>query len=178
MKKLLSVLLLTSCVAAQGEVPRLRRVDDHVYRGHQPNKAGFEELKKMGVRTVLDLRGGPIHEPRERKEVEALGMHYISMRLSGIWEPKDQQIAQILAVLEDSARWPIFIHCRRGDDRVGEVIACYRIAHDGWTNKRALDEARTDGISRFEPLMRRYIRHFDAAKVESLMSAAKATAAR
>jgi tyrosine-protein phosphatase SIW14 len=148
------------CLLAHAEIRQLRRVDDHVYRGKQPGKADWAELSQMGIKTVLDLRGGPFHKPRERKLVEAAGMHYISIRFSGIWEPKQQQIEQVLSVLEDPARAPVFIHCWRGDDRVGLVIACYRIDHDHWTNKQALAEAREDGISRFEILLRRYIRDF------------------
>lgn len=81
----------------------------------------------MGIRTVLDLRGGPIHKPRERRRAEAADMGYISIRLSGIFPPKDRQVTQVLAVMEDPERWPIFLHCWRGDDRVGLVIACYRM---------------------------------------------------
>ena len=124
----------------------------------------------MGIKTVLDLRGGFIHKPHERKLVEAAGMHYISLRLSGFWEPKDRQIAQILTILEDPSRKPIFLHCRRGDDRVGMVVACYRMVRDHWTNQQALAEAKHDGISRFEVLMRRYIRHFNPERVARLMN--------
>lgn len=122
----------------------------------------------MRIRTVLDLRGGPVHKPRESREVEAAGMNYISLRLSGIFEPHDQQIADIMAVLQNSNRWPIFVHCRRGDDRLGMVIACYRMVQDHWTNQQALDEASSLGLSHLEVLMRRYISHFDAARVEAL----------
>jgi tyrosine-protein phosphatase SIW14 len=161
------VLFLAFCGSAPAELRQFYRVDDHIYRGRQPKRADFPALAHMGFKTVLDLRGGPIHEPRERKEVEAAGMQYISMRLSGFWEPHNRQIAQILAVMEDSARWPIFMHCRRGDDRLGEVIASYRIAHDHWTNQQAFAEAKGDGMSRFEVLMRRYIRHFNPAVIQA-----------
>jgi tyrosine-protein phosphatase SIW14 len=165
MRTVLGALILTACAFGQGQVRHFIRIDDHISRGRQPNKAGFEELKHEGFKTVLDLRGGPIHEPHERKVVEGLGMQYISIRLSGIWEPKDDQIARILSVMEDPARWPIFMHCRRGDDRLGLAIACYRISHDHWTNQQAFEEAIHNGMSRFEPLMRRYIRHFDPSKI-------------
>ncbi len=122
-------------------------------------------LAGMGIKTVLDLRGGPIHKPHERKLVEAAGMQYISIRLSGIFPPKDQQVAQVLTVLEDSAGWPVFVHCWRGDDRVGLVIACYRIAHDHWTNAEALNEARLHGLNPLEVLLQRYIRNFNASRV-------------
>ncbi len=99
------------CLCAGAKVPHLSRVNDHIYRGKQPNREGFAELAGMGIKTVLDLRGGRFHKPRERKQVEAAGMQYISIRLSGIFEPHDRQVAQVLEVLEDSKRWPVFVHC-------------------------------------------------------------------
>jgi tyrosine-protein phosphatase SIW14 len=164
MKKVFYAVALVVCVSSRAEVSHLQRVDDHIYRARQPKDVDFPELARMGIKTVLDLRGGPIHKPRERKLVEAAGMQYISIRLSGIWAPGNEQIARILAVMEDPARWPVLVHCRRGDDRLGMAIACYRIAHDHWTNQQAFDEASRNGLSRFEPFMRRYIRKFDPAK--------------
>jgi protein tyrosine/serine phosphatase len=158
--------LIVFSECAQPEVPRLTRIDDHVYWGRQPKDDDFAGLAQAGIRTVLDLRGGRFHKPRERTLVEATGMHYISVRLSGFFEPHNQQIAQILAVLVDPARWPVFVHCRRGDDRLGMVIACYRVAHDGWTSQAALREAEHLGLSRFEVLMRRYIRRFDPSRAQ------------
>jgi protein tyrosine/serine phosphatase len=160
--------------ATEAKIHNLARVNDHIYRGRQPSKEDYPDLAKMGIKTVLDLRGGRVHEPREEREVEAAGMHHISIRLSGIFEPHDWQIAKIIAVLQDADRWPIYIHCRRGDDRLGMVIACYRMVNDHWTNQQALGEAGRLGLSHFEVLMRRYIRHFDAAKVQSLVQRASA----
>lgn len=158
-------LLLVLCIGLHGQLSRFARIDDHIYRGMQPNPEGFAKLARMGVKTVLDLRGGRFHEPRERKQVESAGMQYISVRLSGIWAPKDAQIAKILRIVEDPKRWPIFIHCWRGEDRVGLVIACYRIAHDHWSNEQALDEARHLGLHRFEIFLEKYIRNFDPARL-------------
>jgi hypothetical protein len=43
------------------------------------------------------------------------------------------------------------------------VIACYRITHDGWNNRRALREAASYGMSWFEFGMQRYVLGFRAA---------------
>jgi tyrosine-protein phosphatase SIW14 len=172
MRSILCGLLIVATLPAQAEMSHFHRIDDHISRGRQPRKADFPELARMGFKTVLDLRGGSIHKPREKKIVEAAGMQYISIRLSGIWEPKDEQVARILAVMDDPARWPIFVHCRRGDDRLGEVIACYRMAHDHWTNQQAYQEACKDGLSHFEIFMRRYIRHFDPSRLPTINVAA------
>jgi protein tyrosine/serine phosphatase len=54
------------------------------------------------------------------------------------------------------------VHCLRGADRTGTVIACYRIAHDQWPNQKALDEALTFGMSWTERGMRNYVLHYEA----------------
>ena len=77
-------LFLAVSVSTHAEV-EIHGIDDHVYWGKQPKESDFSRLAEMGVKTVLDLRGGAIHKPGERKRVEAEGMHYISIRLSGIW---------------------------------------------------------------------------------------------
>jgi protein tyrosine phosphatase (PTP) superfamily phosphohydrolase (DUF442 family) len=158
-------LLLAICVSARSEALPVVRIDAHVYRAKQPGQGDFTGLKHMGIKTVLDLRGGMIHAPKERKWVQAAGMQYVGIGLSGLLPPKQQQMAKILALLQDPSRGPVLVHCRRGDDRTGVVIACYRIAHDRWTNAKALQEARRNGISSMEPLMQRYIRRFDPSKL-------------
>lgn len=158
-------LILTALLLAASDGAMIHRVDDHVYRGSQPRKEDYPLLAKMGIRTVLDLRGGPIHKPREQKEVEAAGLRYISVRLSGFFAPTYEQMNRILGMLQGSGT-PVFVHCRLGDDRTGLVIACYRIVHDHWTNEQALAEARQNGLRRFQVLMRRYVRHFDPSRIQ------------
>lgn len=164
--RVLPLLLLAAPLLA-GE-PGLRdfiQVDAYVYRGRQPSAEGFTSLAKMGIKTVIDLRGGPIHMPRERKFVRAAGLKYVEERFSGIFPPRDEQIARLLAVMQDPSATPVFIHCRRGADRVGTLIACYRMVHDHWTNQQAFEEARSERFSPLEVLMRRYIMRFDPARV-------------
>jgi tyrosine-protein phosphatase SIW14 len=157
-------LLAAPMFAEEPGLPNFHQVDAHVFRGRQPTREGFASLAKMGVKTVIDLRGGGIHGPREEKIVRQAGMQYVEERLSGIMAPRDEQIARLLAVMQDPSAAPVFVHCRRGADRVGVVIACYRIAHDHWSNERALAEARSVGMSRFEVLMQRYISRFDPVR--------------
>ena len=89
-------------------------------------------------------------------------MHYANVPLSDIWAPSNQQISKVLNLVDDSAS-PVFVHCRRGADRTGTVIACYRITHDGWSNRRALREAASYGMSWLEIGMQRYVLGFHAA---------------
>lgn len=148
--------LRAASLAEISGVGNFHQVDEHVYRGAQPNGEGFSGLAKLGIKTVIDLRG----ERSEEHAVERTGMRYIRLAWSGFKAPEESQIASVLALLDDSSGWPVFVHCRRGADRTGTAIACYRIAHDHWTNERALEEARSLGMSSLEIAMQHFILHF------------------
>jgi len=142
-------------------LPNFKVVDDHILRGGQPADAAFHKLAERGVKTVVDLRWIGEHDiPHERQIVETEGMRFISVPMRGLSAPTQDQISKVLSVLEDSNSWPVFIHCRRGSDRTGTVLACYRISHDHWQNQKALEEAKSNGLSSFERAMRSFIQHF------------------
>jgi tyrosine-protein phosphatase SIW14 len=148
-------------------VPNFHQVDDHVFRGGQPSAHGFKSLALIGVKTVIDLRSGTEQRHAEESAVQTDGMHYIHVPLNGFTAPTDQQIATVLSLLDDSSGWPVFIHCRRGADRTGTVIACYRVAHDHWANEKALTEARLYRMSPLEQEMREYILHFKLPQAQA-----------
>ncbi len=141
-------------------VPNFHRVDDHLYRGAQPNAAGFQSLAHLGVRTVVDLRDAGKRAEWEKNLVRAAGMRYVNIPLSGIEAPSPAKVQAILALFEDSSVSPLFIHCRQGADRTGTLVACYRIEHDGWQNRKALQEAHSMGMHWFEFAMKNYILSF------------------
>jgi len=55
------------------------KVSEALFRGGQPSEQGVAELRKLGVTTVVDLRGnrGPVHW--ERNLVVSLGMRFINI---------------------------------------------------------------------------------------------------
>jgi protein tyrosine phosphatase (PTP) superfamily phosphohydrolase (DUF442 family) len=145
-------------------LPNLQKVDDHVYRGAQPTVSGFKNLAELGIKTVVDLRDiGEHSQADERSVVTDLGMRYVSIPMQGMSTPKDKQVAAVLALLNDVTSGPLFVHCKRGADRTGTVIAVYRISHDGWDNKKALSEARSYGMSVFERAMQHYVTDYKPA---------------
>jgi protein tyrosine/serine phosphatase len=162
-------------------VPNFQKVDDHVYRGAQPADLGFKSLAKLGIKTIVDLR-----EPGDRSRVEeqvvrAAGMEYVSVPMYGMETPSNEKVVKVLALLEDNSTGPVFVHCKRGADRTGAVIACYRMEHDRWKNDQALSEAKSLGMSFFERAIQRYVREFkprtlDASSPRS-MDASTATPA-
>lgn len=142
-------------------VHNFHQVNEHVYRGGQPTEKGFTSLAKLGIKTDIDLRG----EGFEATAAERAGLHYVRMPWNGFKAPSDTEVAAILAILNDRSEWPVFVHCKRGADRTGTAIACYRISHDHWPNQQALAEAKDFGMSRIEVAMRRYVLSFSAPRV-------------
>jgi uncharacterized protein (TIGR01244 family) len=116
-------------------------------------------LAKLGIKTVIDLRREDEHSSAsEAQAVTAAGMKYLNVPMKGVVAPSDEQIAKILAVLDSQE--PVFVHCKRGADRTGAVIACYRIKHDGWARQQALQEAKSFGMGGLQLGLKRYIMTF------------------
>jgi len=167
--------IAASAASAVPGVGNFEKVNDHVYRGAQPTDQGFQNLAKLGIRTVIDLQEfGDARSLGEQKSVRAAGMQYISVPMKGMETPDSESVARVLAVLENTTTGPVFVHCHRGADRTGGIIACYRIEHDHWTNDRALSEARSMGMSWYQLAIQRFVQNYkpkiDTAATSELAS--------
>ena len=138
------------------------KVNDTLYRGAQPDALGIKNLKKLGVKTILNLRMGNEAWKGEEAEAAANGIVYTNVPMDGITRPTHEQIAKALAII-DGLPSPVFVHCKHGCDRAGTIVACYRIRHDRWSSASALQEAEHYGISWFAWGMRKYIAEFGKA---------------
>ena len=138
------------------------KVNDFLYRGAQPNERGLQDLKRLGIDTIVDLREERrgVRE-RERQQAESLGMHVVNIPGNGWSPPRDEQIAQFFSLIRDKPKRHIFVHCWLGSDRSGVFIALYRVGFDGWTPEQALREMRAFHFKGFwHPAMKAYIRDF------------------
>lgn len=171
--KPLAVIALSVLLQAQGPavadgppIVRFQQVDPALYRGAQPDAEGFRFLRELGVRTVVNLRSErDAIRLNERWLVKSLGMRYVSIPVKdGSFFTRSRTIPEdaFRRFLEavDAGPGPVFVHCRRGADRTGAVVALYRIARHGWAGQRAYDEARTLGIRSWYTGLRRQILAF------------------
>jgi tyrosine-protein phosphatase SIW14 len=125
-------------------VPNFGEVTPALYRGGLPSATGFKALARMGVKIVVDTHAA---SPNEEKEVQKLGMQYVTIPWHCPW-PKDEVFAKFLKLLHENQGKKVFVHCRLGDDRTGMMTAAYRIAEEGWTADEAMEEMKAFGFSR------------------------------
>jgi protein-tyrosine phosphatase len=144
-------------------VPNAGKINETLLRGAQPSAQGLAELKKLGVTTVVDLRGnrGPV--AWERAEVESLGMQFVNIPISGWSPPSDRQVAEFLRLTKQDPTQKIFVHCYYGKDRTAVMVAAYRIAEQNWTSDQAVAEMYSFGFHyHWYPGMKSYVRKFPA----------------
>jgi tyrosine-protein phosphatase SIW14 len=143
-------------------IPNAGKIDDVLYRGAQPRKQGLAELKKLGIGTIVDLRNEDQSKVAwERRQVEALGMRFVNIRVSGWAPPTNEQVAQFLSLFRNNPGEKVFVHCRFGDDRTGVFVATYRMAVEKWSAAQAIKEMYFFGFNGFwHPAMKSFVREF------------------
>lgn len=173
-----ALLLTCPCAVPAQEPPpieRFHQVDGRLYRGAQPDEAGFRFLRDLGVRTVINLRDDSSERNAwEQRLVESLGMRYVHLPVQdgsfftrGRTIPSDT-IRGFFAVVDAAEHGPVFLHCRRGADRTGALVGFYRIARHRWDNARAYAEARSVGMRSWYTGLKKQIHAFSPAEQPAL----------
>lgn len=121
-------------------LPLLRKVSDRLHVGGQPSKEGLARLKRMGVKTVINVRESDSAERREKKACEELGMGYVALPVPCGGPLSDGTVEAFFGIVRDPNRAPVLLHCMTGRDRASTFAALYRIAEEGWTADDAYAE--------------------------------------
>ena len=106
-------------------VTNFGRVTDSYFRGGQVTPEGVANLKKMGVRTIIDLRDE--ESPGEAESCKENGIKYLKFPMSGHETPDDKTIKKI--------PWH-HQGCRRSG-----LCALLRRETSCWNNRRPLQNA-------------------------------------
>ena len=127
-------------------VQNLYRVSGELYRGDQPSPQGMQNLKQLGLKTIINLRS--FHSDRDEIGETGLAYEHIYMKA---WHPEEEDVVRFLKIVTDPQRAPVLVHCQHGSDRTGTMIAVYRIAVQGWSKAEAIREM-TEGGFGFHPI--------------------------
>lgn len=142
---LLLVTVLASATVAQEltlpiSIENFGKVNDKYYRGGQPNAQQFEALKRLGVKTIIDLRKDQLAQASDW--ARAAGLQYINIPLTTKKPATEVQTNEFLKLVNDPANQPVYVHCKGGRHRTGQMTAIYRITNDRWTSDQAYEEMK------------------------------------
>ena len=105
------------------------KVSDGVYRANQPSPSHLKSYKKLGIRSVLSLRG-PANQSYalfEEEYCKKLDLNLAYTPISSSSAPAPELLINIINVMRELPK-PFVLHCKSGADRAGLVSALYLIA--------------------------------------------------
>lgn len=143
--------------ASDKQLPNFHPVNENLYRGGQPATGAVKKLKELGIKTIVNLRDDDGHAVAEEAEAGAAGLRYVNVPMSNFSRPNDKTVGRVLAIINERENQPVFVHCKRGSDRTGAIIAVYRMEHDGWTSEQAKAEAKRYGLGFWQVKIKDYI---------------------
>jgi protein tyrosine/serine phosphatase len=152
--------LATAATFQEAPCANFGRVGPGLYRGAEPGERCLGHLAGLGIRMVVNLRDEEEASDHEQSEAVALGMRYVNLPMSGFERPSVAEVQRVLAVIRTSENQPVFVHCKRGRDRTGVIVAAYRMTQEGWTAERAVQEAERFGLAWWQFGMKGFIREF------------------
>ena len=109
-----------------------------VWRSNQPSPKRLDVYRKMGIKTVLNLRGQTSRSPYLFEEVACreLGLKLINHKLSARKLVGKKELLSLLDTFETIEK-PFVMHCKSGADRAGLAAALYLLHIEGASIKEA-----------------------------------------
>lgn len=142
--------LFILCSNESSETPvsvgNFHKVSNELYRSAQPSKSGMKELEELGVKSLINLRLR-VNDKRKIKGTE-LKQYRIPIKTTKL--SYDDMVEAMQAF--DKAEKPALVHCRRGSDRTGCFIACYRILFEDWSKEKAIEELLNEDLGYYKNL--------------------------
>ena len=143
-------------------VANLYKVTDYLYRSEQPTEEGMKDLEILGIKTIINLR--PLYADSDKIKGTGLRVEELSVKA---WHIEDVDVVRALRIIRKRENGPFLIHCSHGADRVGVMIAMFRVVEQGWTKEDAIQEMMYGGYG-FHPfwfLIPGYVKHADVEKI-------------
>lgn len=134
-----------------------KKVEDGIFRGGRPTPEGLAALKKLGIKTIIDLENAPAVIQAEKLVANQQKMQFISYSMDYKTSPDPNQVARVLTAINSQKNQPVFVHCKHGQDRTGLIIGLYRMKFDKWTGKEAYAEMIAN---HFHPMFKNLTAYF------------------
>jgi len=129
-------------------VTNFARLESTIACAGATTPAGVAEVKKLGYKTIINLRQA--NEVGAELDAEATaakteGVKYFHLPVNSA-SPDPAIVDQFLSAVGDPANQPVFVHCASGN-RAAALWMIKRLVVDGWDADRASTEATALGLT-------------------------------
>ena len=138
-------------------VKNVYRVSPRIITGGQPDgKAGFAELQKLGVKTIVSVTDAAPDE----EAAKMYGMKYVHvpMNYEGV---SPEQREKILGAATETSE-PVYIHCNSGRNRGATAAAICLIGVEEKSNEEAIAWMKTRGVDEEKQSLYEAVRNYHA----------------
>ncbi len=115
------------------------KLGEKAWRSAQPAPHQIGQIARLGVRTVVNLRGPRVCGSYwlEQRACERQGVKLVDYQIRSRAAPSKDEVLGARDLLE-SIEYPVLLHCKSGADRAGLMSTLYMIVHE----KRPVAEAK------------------------------------
>lgn len=100
------------------------------YRSNHPDEDRIEDYRKLGLKMVVNLRGGRLVPASTLSDAAfaAQGIKVVTVGMGARSAPHQDRILELLDVF-DAIEKPFLMHCKSGADRTGLAAAIYLLEY-------------------------------------------------
>lgn len=104
----------------------LEEIAPGIWRSNQPSPSRVARYAKMGIRSIINLRGELRHSPYlfEREACQKHGIALLDIELSARKLVPREQLQALIELMRKAER-PMLMHCKSGSDRAGFAAVLY-----------------------------------------------------
>lgn len=141
--------LISLCVAGCN----FKQESATLYRGPSPSFKRMDELKAMGIKTIISVRKNPT--PKKVEYAKKIGLNFFHVKTSVFETPSRQSIQKFINLANDPKYQPIYACCVGGKDRTAFYVNAYQIAL-GKDPEQALADMKKGRWRRWWPWFHEY----------------------
>ena len=137
-------------------VKNVYRLSSRIITGGQPDaEAGFAELQKLGIKTIVSVTDATPDEEAAKK----YGMKYVHvpMDYEGL---SPEQREKILGTVTETSE-PVYIHCNSGRNRGATAAAICLIGVEGKSNEEAILWMKMRGVDEEKQKLYEAVRNYN-----------------